>query len=84
MTHVDVWQKLMQYYRTIALELKINKISYQRKRGMQEGKGSRTGLVNATNYNRLDKAMVFPAVMYGYEGWTIKKAECQRIDAFEL
>ena len=32
----------------------------------------------------LVKAMVFPAVMYGYESWTIKKAECQRIDAFEL
>ena len=30
------------------------------------------------------KAMVFPIVMYGYESWTIKKAECQRIDAFEL
>ena len=30
----------------------------------------------------LDKAMVFPVVMYGYESWTIKKAECQRIDAF--
>ena len=33
---------------------------------------------------RLVKAMVFPAVMYGYESWTIKKAEHQRIDAFEL
>ena len=30
------------------------------------------------------KAMVFPAVMYRCESWTIKKAECQRIDAFEL
>ena len=30
------------------------------------------------------KAMVFPEVMYGCESWTIKKAECQRIDAFEL
>ena len=30
------------------------------------------------------KAMVFPAVMYGCESWTIKKAECQRTDAFEL
>ena len=30
------------------------------------------------------KAMVFPTVMYGCESWTIKKAECQRIDAFEL
>ena len=28
--------------------------------------------------------MVFPVVMYGYESWTIKKAECQRIDAFKL
>ena len=33
---------------------------------------------------RLVKAMVFPVVMYGYESWTIKKAKCQRIDAFEL
>ena len=30
------------------------------------------------------KAMVFPIIMYGCESWTIKKAECQRIDAFEL
>ena len=33
---------------------------------------------------RLVKAMVFPVVMYGCEIWTVKKAECQRIDAFEL
>ena len=33
---------------------------------------------------RLVKAMVFPVVMYGCESWTIKKAECQRIDAIEL
>ena len=32
----------------------------------------------------LVKAMVFPVVMYGCESWTIKKADCQRIDAFEL
>ena len=32
----------------------------------------------------LAKAMVFPVVMYGCESWTIKKAECRRIDAFEL
>ena len=30
------------------------------------------------------KAMVFPVVMYGCESWTIKKTECQRVDAFEL
>ena len=39
-----------------------------------------TWLVNV----RLLKAMVFPVVMYGCESWTIKKAECRRIDAFEL
>ena len=33
---------------------------------------------------RLVKAMVFPAVMYGCESWTVKKAECRRIDASEL
>ena len=33
---------------------------------------------------RLVKAMVFPVVRYGCESWTVKKAECQRIDAFEL
>ena len=32
----------------------------------------------------LVKAMVFPVVMYGYESWTVKKAQCRRIDAFEL
>ena len=33
---------------------------------------------------RLVKAMVFPVVMYGCESWTVKKAECQRIDGFQL
>ena len=33
---------------------------------------------------QLVKAMVFPVVMYGCESWTVKKAECRRIDAFEL
>ena len=33
---------------------------------------------------RLVKAMVFPVVIYGCETWTVKKAECRRIDAFEL
>ena len=32
----------------------------------------------------LVKAMILPVVMYGYESWTIKKAECRSIDAFEL
>ena len=33
---------------------------------------------------RMVKAMVFPVVMYGCESWTVKKAECQKMDAFEL
>ena len=33
---------------------------------------------------RLVEAMVFPVIMYGYESWTVEKAECRKIDAFEL
>ena len=40
--------------------------------------------INLSTKVPLIKAMVFPVVMYGYESWTIKKAECRRIDAFEL
>ena len=40
--------------------------------------------ITLTTNVRLVKAMVFPVVMYGYETWTVKKAERRRIDAFEL
>ena len=40
--------------------------------------------INLPTKARLVKAVFFPVVMYGYESWTIKKAERQRIDAFEL
>ena len=40
--------------------------------------------ITLTTKIRLVKAMVFPLVMYGCESWTVNKAECQRIDAFEL
>ena len=40
--------------------------------------------INLLTKVHLVKAMVFPVVMYGCESWTIKKAECQGIDAFEL
>ena len=40
--------------------------------------------ISLTTKVHLVKAMVFPVVMYGCESWTIKKAECRRIDAFEL
>ena len=40
--------------------------------------------ITLTTKVRLVKVMVFPVVMYGCESWTVKKAECCRIDAFEL
>ena len=40
--------------------------------------------ITLPNKFRLAKAMFFPVVMYGCESWTVKKAECQRIDTFEL
>ena len=40
--------------------------------------------ITLTTKVSLVKAMVFPVVMYGCESWTVKKAECQKIDAFEL
>ena len=40
--------------------------------------------ITLSTKGHLVKAMVFPVVMYGCESWTIKKAECQRIDAFKL
>ena len=40
--------------------------------------------ITLLTYVRLVKVMVFPVVMYGCESWTVKKADSQRIDAFEL
>ena len=40
--------------------------------------------ITLPNKVRLVKAMVFPVVLYGCESWTVKKAECRRIDAFKL
>ena len=40
--------------------------------------------ITLTTKVHLVKAMVFPVVMYGCESWTVKKAECRKIDAFEL
>ena len=44
---------------------------------------SETQLITLLTKARLVKAMVFPVVMYGYESWTIRKAERQRITAFD-
>ena len=54
-----------------------------------EGKTNLDSILKSRNITlptkvHLVKAMVFPVVMYGCESWTVKKAECRRIDAFEL
>ena len=66
--------------------------SHEIKRCLLLGRKAKTNLdsiLNSRNIALLTtvhqvKAMVFPVVTYGCESWTIKKAECQRIDAFEL
>ena len=66
--------------------------SYEIKRHLLLGRKAMTNLesilrsrdITLPTKVHIVKAMVFPAVMYGYESWTVKKAECQRIDAFEL
>ena len=66
--------------------------SHEIKRHLLLGKKAMTNLDNIIKSKdftlptkiRLVKAMVFPVVVFGRESWTIKKVECQRIDAFEL
>ena len=66
--------------------------SHETKRHLLLGRKAMTNLdsilkskdVTLPTMVHLVKAMVFPVVMYGCESWTIKKAECQRIDIFKL
>ena len=66
--------------------------SHEIKRCLLLGKKARTNLdsilksrdITLPTKVHLVKAMFFPVVMYGYESWTVKKAECRRIDVFEL
>ena len=66
--------------------------SHEIKRRLLLGRKAMTNLDNIVKSRditlptkvRLVKAMVFPVVMYGYEIWTVRKAECRRIDSFEL
>ena len=68
------------------------KYSHEIKRHLFLGRKAMTNLdsilksrdITLSTKVHLVKAMVFPVVMYGCESWTVKKAECQRIDAFEL
>ena len=69
-----------------------NDCSYEMKRRLLFGRKLMTNLdsifksrdISLPTKVHLVKAMGFPVVMYGCESWTIKKAECQKIDAFEL
>ena len=71
--HVNVWQKPLQYCKVISLQLiKINE------------KKKKSRYITLKTKVCLVKVVVFPVVKYWCESWTIKKAECQRIDAFEL
>ena len=66
--------------------------SHEIKRHLLLGRKGMTNLVSVLKSRDITlltkvclvKAMVFPVVMYGCESWTVKKAECQRIDAFEV
>ena len=59
------------------------KIPWMEEPGRLQSMGLQRDITLLTKIH-LVKAMVFPIVIYGYEGWTIKKAEHRRIDAFEL
>ena len=87
--------KWWKQWLTIFLSSKITAdgdCSHEIKRNLLLGRKAMTNLdtifksrdITLPNKIRLVKAMVFPVVMYGCESWTVKKAECQRIDAFEL
>ena len=66
--------------------------SHESKRCLLRGRKAMTNLDSVLKRKEITlltkvqivKAMVFPVVMYGCESWTVKNAECQRIDAFEL
>ena len=70
----------------------VGDCSHEMKRRLLLGRKAMTNLGSILKYRditlptkvHLVKAMIFPVVMYGYEGWTINKTECWRIDACEL
>ena len=81
---------------TAAMKLKapwkktfLKEINYERKTPWKKSYDKPRQYINSRDITLLTKvcivkAMIFPAIIYGYESWTIKKAEWQRIDAFEL
>ena len=89
------WGKVEAVTDFIFLGFKINAdndCSHEIKRPLLLGRKAMTNLdsvlksrdITLPTKVHLVKAMVFPVVIYGHESWTIRKAECRRIDAFEL
>ena len=86
------WKQWLTLFFWAPKSLQMVILSHEIKRCLLLGRKVMTNLDNILKSRditlltkvRLVKAMVYPVVMYGYESWTIKKAECQRIDAFEL
>ena len=86
------WRNSGNSDRLYFLGLQNHCCSYEIKRHLLLGRKAMTNLdiilksrdITLPTKAHLVKAMVFPVVMYGCESWTIEKAECQRIDAFEL
>ena len=96
---ITSWQRVGETLETVAdftfLGSKITAdgdCSYEIKRHLLLGRKAMTNLNNILKSRDIPlptkihiiKAMIFPVVMYGFESWTIKKAECQRTDALEL
>ena len=92
---IDIWGKVETVAEFIFLGSKITAdgdYSHEIKRRLLLGRKVMTNLdsifksrdITLPTKVHLVKAIVFPVVMYGCESWTIKKAECRRIDAFEL
>ena len=91
----NIWETMETVRDFIFLGSKImvdGYCSYEIKRYLLFGRKAMTNLdsilksrdMTLSTKVRLVETMVFPVVMYGCESWTVKKAECRRIDAFEL
>ena len=85
------WKQWLVYFAGLQI-IADGDCSHENKRRLLLGRKVMTNLdsifksrdITLATQVRLVKAMVFPVVTYGCESWTVKKAECQRIDAFEL
>ena len=80
------WETVKGFIFLVSKIIADGECSHEIKRCLLLGRKAMTNLdsILKSRHYFANKAMVFPVVMYGCESWTIKKAQCQRIDAFEL